>query len=97
MSEPLGRWMTVEEAPPRRARTTKLWRVLGSDQSTLGQVEWYPRWRQYVFVPLAFGEGETILNHGCLADLSRFCDERTKAHLGGRADDKTQERTRVDG
>jgi len=33
---------------------------------TLGYIEWFGRWRQYVFVPLE----TTVYSAGCLADIA---------------------------
>ena len=38
----------------------------------LGHVEWYPRWKQYVFEP----ERGAVFSHDCLSELSVFCKTR---------------------
>lgn len=77
MSEPLGKWMTVEKIE-RLSDGPPFWLVRGSDTRGLGHIEWYARWRQYVFAPY----GGSVLNRGCLTDLARYCDERTKEKMG---------------
>lgn len=34
----------------------------------LGEVKWFPRWRQYAFFPFS----ETTFSLGCLSDISKF-------------------------
>lgn len=34
----------------------------------LGRIEWFPRWRQYCFMPL----GMTVWNTNCLDDIQKF-------------------------
>lgn len=34
----------------------------------LGQIRWYPKWRQYCFYPAT----NCIFNNGCLSDIQRM-------------------------
>lgn len=45
----------------------------------LGQVEWYARWRQYVFIP----EPGTVFNRGCLHDIADFVAEQNVGQRKG--------------
>lgn len=49
----------------------------------LGTVEWYPRWRTFVFSP----ERDAMLSADCLRELARFLENCAKAKeicAGGR-------------
>ena len=62
----LGKYMTAYRI---RLAKRDAFDVKDSHGSTLGHVEWYPRWRQYVFSP----EPNSVFSHDCLAELSAFC------------------------
>lgn len=36
--------------------------------SLLGKVEWYPQWKQYIYIP----QRETVYSTECLDDISHF-------------------------
>ena len=38
------------------------------DHALLGVVEWYPRWRQFIFEPAP----NTVHSHDCLLDIADF-------------------------
>ena len=67
----LGKHMTAKAVgiAPREVYT-----IHASNDAIVGTVEWYPRWRQYVFDPEPGG----VFSHDCLAELSAFCAARTK-------------------
>lgn len=51
---------------------TEIWRVLSQKGLyQLGQISWYPSWRQYSFNP----EEGTTFNHSCLAAISSFLQD----------------------
>lgn len=39
-----------------------------SGAALLGVVEWYPRWRQFIFEPAP----STVFSHDCLLDIADF-------------------------
>ena len=50
---------------------TKIYLVKTKDQEVdLGIIQWYARWRQYVFFP----EDNTIYSKGCMADINDFIE-----------------------
>ena len=58
---------------------TKVYSVMSNyDKSELGKVEWYPRWRQYVFSPTQ--DSSTVWSSGCLDELMRFVIATNKEH-----------------
>lgn len=67
----IGKYLTAEKLPLNRAtRKTCIWSILGSDGVELGTVEWYPRWRQYCFMPHSY----CVFSAGCLRELAAFLD-----------------------
>ena len=51
---------------------TDVWNVLSkSQESILGQIKWFGRWRQYCFYP----SPNTIFNPECMNDISNFIKE----------------------
>ncbi len=63
----LGKYMSLDDISIEGART-KIWLVHGRSGDFLGDIRWFPRWRQYAFYP---HEG-TLFNSGCLNDLYDF-------------------------
>lgn len=43
-------------------------------QEELGQVRWYPAWRQYCYFPTA----QAVYSAGCLADIKEFIEQAGK-------------------
>jgi hypothetical protein len=78
MFERIGKYLTVEELGGKAK--TKVWIVLGSDNSPLGQIRWYGAWRQYTFWPIGTG---TVLNATCLDDIAKFTRKHTGEHMAG--------------
>lgn len=54
----------------------------------LGNVEWYPRWKQWVFVPRVFVPrvfvpiSETLFSVDCLKDIQDFVGQLAKQKVG---------------
>lgn len=46
----------------------------------LGNVEWYPQWKQFVFVPIS----ETLFSIDCLSDIQDFIRQLTAEKNGQR-------------
>lgn len=61
----IGRFMRAERVPvdPHDAYT-----VHARNGETIGLVEWYPRWKEYVFLP----DDRSALSHQCLRDMAMF-------------------------
>lgn len=52
---------------------TSVWSCRNNNSGLeLGEVEWYPSWRQYCFCPNA----GTVFSGGCLADIQDFIKDR---------------------
>lgn len=47
-----------------------------SDQTRLGLIKWFGRWRQYVFFP----ESKTVFSKGCMADINSFIEHLMENH-----------------
>lgn len=74
----ISKWIKFIEAPPRPSvKKTKIWNVANKDEeSHLGQIKWYGRWRKYAFFPAY----DTIFEEECLRDISFFCEQVTREH-----------------
>lgn len=72
----IGKYLVVRLLPAAPGRKTSQWTVHSKGGATLGRVEWYGAWRQYVFAPA----GSTVFNKGCLADIGEFLGERNFLH-----------------
>ena len=75
MSAPqkIGKYLSVLLLPRKRGRKTDQWEVFNhvTDQENddpLAEINWYTRWRQYVFDPNL----GTVWNDRCLIDLVAF-------------------------
>jgi hypothetical protein len=75
MSESLGSYMVAEEMP-NPGRKTRRWSVTARSGGTLGIVQWYGAWRQYVFQPGTMSE----FSAGCLRDLAAFLERVNREH-----------------
>jgi len=47
----------------------------------LAEIEWYPEWRQYCFMPIM----GTVWNDGCLKDVIEFLEFLRQEHKSKRA------------
>lgn len=63
----IGKYITARAVgmAPHEAYT-----ILSERGDTLGTVEWYPRWKQYIFDP----EAGAVFSHDCLRELAAFCE-----------------------
>ena len=56
---------------------TIIWDVYNRDNdSHLGDISWYGKWRQYVFAP----DETDILSAGCLKNIAVFLDDQNEKH-----------------
>ena len=58
---------------------TEIWNVISiSNKFILGQIKWFPGWRQYCFFP----SPNSVFNIGCMRDIMRvirdLMDERSR-------------------
>lgn len=64
-------YVNFVEAPPAVGRKTSRWQVRNKfDNSYLGQVQWFGRWRQYCFFP----QTNTVFERSCLRVIALFCE-----------------------
>lgn len=78
MPEP--KWIRFRLTPRRAGRKTDRWLVCAKDDDTLlGLVMWFARWRKYAFFP----EEGRVFEATCLRDIAAFCEERTREHRTG--------------
>lgn len=51
---------------------TKVYNCINNKSSyVIGQIKWFPSWRQYCFYPF----GYTVFSKGCLNDITDFINE----------------------
>jgi len=63
----------IEEKPK-----TSVWSCRNNRSSEeLGQVRWYPAWRQYCYFPTC----QAVYSVGCLEDINSFIGELKKAEV----------------
>ena len=65
--ERIGKFMEAIETPPGN------WWIQGRTDR-LGRVEWYPRWRKYIFLP----NTGTLYSDDCLTAMAEFLARKTK-------------------
>lgn len=69
---------SLEETLP--TRKTVIWRVTSkSGGDFLGKVQWFSRWRKYVFIP----QGGCVFEEVCLCDIAEFLVWTTSSHKKG--------------
>ncbi len=63
----IGKYMTAKAivTSPRGIYT-----IHAVDDSIVGSVEWYPRWRKYVFE----AEDGAVFSHDCMMAMAHFLD-----------------------
>jgi hypothetical protein len=69
-------YLTFTFAKKSDSGKTEIWRVIGSDRSTLGWVSWSGPWRKYIYA------ANTAANYdaACLREIADFCETKTKEH-----------------
>jgi len=65
----------------RTGRKTKVWEVRTNDgeDTLLGEVRWFGRWRGYAFFP----ESLTIYEQRCLRAIADFVETKSQSHRKG--------------
>lgn len=51
-----------------------------STDDKLGEVYWYPAWRQYCYFPSAYA----VYSAGCLKDIQDFIEQLERARVGAK-------------
>lgn len=74
-----GSYIKFRMSFPFPGKKTKVWEVLGSDNSLIGIVKWYSAWRKYCF----FSLNDVILEEICLQEIAQFIKDRTSDHKNG--------------
>jgi hypothetical protein len=60
-----------------RSIKTKTWEVRSFHSNIkLGEIQWWPAWRQYVLFP----ENQTLWNHSCLSEIAEFMQRKMIEH-----------------
>jgi len=74
--QPIGKYLKVERLPQKPKRKTAQWDVVTNQNTILGTVQWFSRWRQYCFDP----RDACTFNADCLDDISKFLRQVNFAH-----------------
>lgn len=53
-----------------KGKKTDVFNLTSKSGSHLGQVQWYPQWRQYCFFPAR----DCVFSVGCLKDINDFIE-----------------------
>lgn len=62
----------------RPGARTRVFRVSSRQSGAeLGEIKWYPHWRQYTFFPV-----NAIFDRHCLREVAEFCESKTMEHRG---------------
>lgn len=83
----IGKYLSVSLLPRGRGRKTDRWEVFNHvqdpkcDDDPLADINWYPRWRQYVFDPHL----GTVWNGRCLIDIAEFLKAEMEKRKKGAA------------
>lgn len=75
------KWINIVQTEQKPK--TKVWTVVTKEHSlSIGQIQWFGKWRKYAFFPLA----ETVFEPDCLRDIAAFIqaemDKRKKTKYG---------------
>lgn len=53
---------------------TSVFDVFSKHDNVLGEVKWFPQWRQYCFFP----EDDCVFSKGCMNDITDFISQLTE-------------------
>ncbi len=88
----MSKWIRFEEV--KDTGKTKVWCLWSKNDGTLlGEVKWYGAWRQYTFH--THSDWNTVWNAECLADLTRFVENKNQQHRLDRKQKKLDEQTKL--
>jgi hypothetical protein len=76
----IGKYMYAE---PIGFEPREVYTVHARDGSILGYAEWYPRWREYVFMP----DSGAAVSRECCEAMAKFLDSCNRAAAVLRYDD----------
>jgi hypothetical protein len=82
-----SKWLVFVYFSQSTSGVTSVWQVVHKDGTELGLIEWFFKWRQYIFNP----EIGVIFSPGCMNDIAAFCVRLRQLELQlkkGQADDK---------
>lgn len=74
------KWLTFRFNHLSSSGKTSVWTVGGEGDNCIGSIDWYGRWRSYVFNP----RPETIFEQTCLRDIAQFIEDENKAQRNKR-------------
>lgn len=71
-----GTWITFIRQPDKPK--TQHWKLSSADGTILGEIKWYPSWRQYTYFPFI----QAVYEEVCLREIADFVERLTKEHDG---------------
>jgi len=72
----MSKWIKFDFAGTTPSGKTKRWYVKTTDNTTLGIIQWFAKWRKYAFSPAY----PTFFEEDCLRDIASFCESQTQSH-----------------
>ena len=67
----MSEYLEFVDVPNHSGKTRKVNVVSKKHGYSLGLIQWFGRWRQYVFVPAP----ETVFNKDCLRDIAQYLQD----------------------
>lgn len=75
-----GEYISIRFYENPKSRKTHIWQVTAKkDNSLLGALKWFSRWRKYAFFP----EPDCVFEEVCLGDIAEFLKWATHTHRHG--------------
>ena len=71
-----GKWIYIDFFCKSKSGKTNVYQVMADTGYYLGDIEWHPEWRKYVFFP----EVNTLYEQDCLRDIATFIEEKMFLH-----------------
>lgn len=71
------KYIHFENQEVRKSKKTKIIKVFSvQNDDLLGEIKWWPGWRQYTFHPAA----DTLFNRDCLIEIANYTDQLNSDH-----------------
>ena len=77
----IGKFLTVKEIPQGISNPILAYQLFNKNGADLGYIEWFPRWRCYIFAPTSL---HSAFDATCLIDIANFCEKITKVAQAAR-------------
>jgi hypothetical protein len=71
-----GTYITFRFESLSESGKTSQWTILSENNDVLGHIDWFGRWRKYIFRPSFL----TVYEEICLREIAEFIELQTKTH-----------------